>query len=237
VTTQRHPSSGSRTFSWLVASVAIGWFVVYNAMRLAGASPADAAWPSLGIGAVVGLAAFGLGLLWVRRRAAEGRPLGRGPIEIPSPSELDDGQRGMIALAWPVLGVLAAAALALGAYLAIDWLGTDAGDRATTTIILAAWNVLAGLWLGDEALRMRRGEVDGVESVVLGCALTAVLAGVGLSRELVEGAQVVIIVLAGVAGTLCGLVAWRLQGGHGIPLAAIAAAIVAALAVILPIAL
>ena len=53
-----------------------------------------------------------------------------------------------------------------------------------------------------------------MESIVLGCALTAVLAGVGLSRELAEGAQVVLIVLAGVAGTLCGLVVWRLQGGR-----------------------
>jgi hypothetical protein len=75
-----------------------------------------------------------------------------------------------------------------------------------------------------------------VESIVLGCALTAVLAGVGLSRELAEGAQVVLIVLAGVAGTLCGLVVWRVQGSR-LPLAAIAAAIVAALSVILPIVL
>ena len=100
-------------------------------------------------------------------------------------------------VAWPALGVLAAAALVLGVYLAVDWLGTDPDDRATTTIILAAWNVLVGLWLGDEVMRMRRGEADGVESIVLGCALTAVLAGVGLSRELAETAQVVLIVVAG----------------------------------------
>jgi hypothetical protein len=236
VTTEHRHSPGSRTLSWLVASVALGWLVVYNAMRLAGATPADAAWPSLGIGAAVGLAAFGLGLLVVRRRAAAGRPLGRGPLEIPSPSELADGQRRAVALAWPALGVLAAAALVLGVYLTADWLGTDAGDRATTTIILAAWDVLVGVWLGDEALRLRRGEAEGVESAVLGCALTAVLAGVGLSRELAEGAQVVLIVLAGVAGTLCGLVVWRLQGGRA-PFAAIAAAVVAALSLILPIAL
>jgi hypothetical protein len=217
--------------------VAIGWLVVYNAMRLAGANPADAAWPSLGIGALVGLAAFGLGLLVVRRRSARGRPLRRGLMEIPSPSELDDGQRRTAALAWPVLGVLAAAAIVLGAYLAIDWLGTEADDRATTTIILAAWNVLAGLWLGDEALRMRRDEVDGAESVVLGCALTAIMAGVGLSRGLVDGAQVVLIVLDGLAGGLCGLLVWRLGGGRGVPLLAIGAVVAAALSLILPIAL
>lgn len=237
MTTERRPSSGSRALSWLVASVAIAWLVVYNAMRLAGSNPADAAWPSLGIGVVVGLLAFGAGLLVVRRLAASGRPIRRGPIDIPSPSELDDAQRRVVGLAWPVLGVLAAAALVLGAYLGADWLGTDAGDRGTTTIILAAWDVLVGLWIGDEALRMRRGEVDGVESVVLGCGLTAVLAGVGLSRDLTEGAQVVLILLSGVAGALCGLVAWRLQGARGLPLAAIAVIVVAALSLILPLAL
>ncbi len=236
MTADGRPAAGSRTLSWLIASVAIGWLVVYNAMRLAGANPADAAWPSLAIGAVVGLAAFGAGVLILRRRAAAGRPLRRGPAELPSPSELDEGQRRLIGLAWPALGVLAVAALALGVYLGGDWLGTDPDDRATTTIILAAWNVLAGLWLGDETLRLRRGEVEGVESVVLGCALTAVLAGVGLSRELAEGAQVVLIVLAGVAGTLCGLAFWRLTGGRGVPWLAIGAAVAAALSLILPIA-
>ena len=49
--------------------------------------------------------------------------------------------------------------------------------------------------------------------------------------------QVVLIVLAGVAGTLCGLAAWRLQGGRGVPVAAIGVAVVAALSLILPIAL
>jgi hypothetical protein len=234
---ERGPSSGSRTLSWLIGCVAVGWLIFYNAMRLAGANPADAAWPSLGIGAVVGLAAFGGGLLIVRRRAAMGRPLRRGPMEIPAPSELDEGQRRIAALAWPALGVLAAAAIVLGVYLAADWVGTDPGDRATTTIILAAWNVLVGLWLGDEALRMRRGELDGVESVILGCALTAVLAGVGLSRDLAEGAQVVLIVLSGVAGAVCGLLAWRLQGSRGAPLAAIAVVVVAALSAILPLTL
>ncbi|MEZ0285829.1 MAG: hypothetical protein ACAH79_11425 [Thermoleophilia bacterium] len=237
MTTERRTSSGSRTLYWLIGSVAVGWLVVYNAMRLAGSNPADAAWPSLGIGAVVGLAAFGAGLLFVRRRAAAGHPVRRGPIEIPSPSEFDAGQRRMVDIAWPALGVLAAAALVMGVYLGADWLGTDPDDRATTTIILAAWNVLVGLWLGDEVMRMRRGEADGVESIVLGCALTAVLAGVGLSRDLAETAQVVLIVLAGVAGTLCGLAAWRLQGGRGVPVAAIGVAVVAALSLILPIAL
>jgi hypothetical protein len=72
---------------------------------------------------------------------------------------------------------------------------------------------------------------------VLGCALTAVLAGVGLSRDLTEAAQVVLIALSGVAGVLCGILAWRLQDSHGLPLSAIAIALVAALSLILPLTL
>jgi hypothetical protein len=237
VTTDRRPQPGSRALSWLIGSIAIGWLVVYNAMRLAGSNPADAAWPSLGIGAAVGLAAFGLGLWIVRRRAASGRPIRRGPAEIPGPSELDDGQRRLLDVVWPALAVLAAVAMVLGVYLAVDWLRTDSDDRATTTIILAAWDVLVGLWLIDEATRVRRGEADGIESIILGCALTAVLAGVGYSRELAETAQIVLIVVAGLTGVLCGAAAWRLQGGRGVPVAGIAVAIVAVLSIVLPITL
>jgi hypothetical protein len=234
VTTERRPSPLSRRLSWLVGCVAIAWLVVYNAMRIAGSTPADAAWVSLGIGAVVGLAVFALGLLVAHRLAASGRVVHRGPIELPSASQMEPAQRGALAIAWPALAVVAVAALAMGLILAADWLGTDAGDRATTTIILAAWNLLAGLWLGDEALRLRRGDAEGIESAVLGCALTAVLAGVGLSRELVETGQVALIVLAGVAGVLASMAVWRLQGSRGAPLGAGVVVVVAALALILP---
>ena len=109
--------------------------------------------------------------------------------------------------------------------------------RAKTTIILAAWNVLVGLWLGDEALRLRRNEPDGIESIVLGCTLTAVLAGVGLSRGLAEPGQIALIVLTAVAGGLVSLAVWRLQGARGLPLGAVGVVIVAALSLILPLAL
>jgi hypothetical protein len=238
VTTQGRPSPpASRSLSWLVGCIAVGWLVVYNAMRLAGSSPADAAWISLGIGAVVGIVAFAAGVLLMRRLAASGRVVHRGPIEVPSPAELMPAQQAAIRLAWPALALLAIAAFALGVYLAADWLGTDADDRATTTLILAGWNVLVGVWVGDEAAHLRRGEAEGVESVVLGCALTAVLAGVGLSRDLAEAAQVVLIILAGVGGALAGYVVWRLQGSRGVPLGALVVLVVAALSLILPLTL
>lgn len=236
MTTEPRPSTKppSRAISWLIGCVALGWLVVYNAMRLTGSSPAGAAWRSLAIGAVAGIAVFALGLYIARRLAASGRVLHRGQVEIPKPSALEPAQRDAMTLAWPALAALAALALVLGAYLVVDWLGTDPGRRATTTLVLGGWNVLAGLWVGDEAARLRRGEADGVESLVLGCALTAVLAGVGLSRDLASAGQVLLIVFAGVAGALASIVVWRLHGARGVPTGAIGVIAVAALALILP---
>lgn len=222
--------------SWLVGCVLVGWLVIYNGLRIGGDSPSEAAWPALGAGLVLGLLVFGGGLLLRRRLAASGRVLRAGPVAIPSPSEMDGAQRDAIRLAWPALGALAAVALAVGAYLAVDWF-SDSGVRAKTTIILAAWNVLVGLWLGDEALRLRRSEADGIESIVLGCILTAVLAGVGLSRGLAEPGQIVLIILTAIAGALVSLAVWRLQGARGVPAGAAGVVVVAALSLILPLAL
>ena len=232
---ERQQRPASRVLSWLVGCVVVGWLIVYNAMRLSGSTPAEAAWPSLAAGAAAGLVVFGLGLLAVRRLAASGRVVRSGPAAIPAPAEMDETQRDAIRLAWPPLAALALVALAVGAYLAADWFAADAADRPKTTVILAAWNILAGLWLGDEALRLRRGEADGIESIVLGCTLTAVLAGVGYSRDLARPGQVVLIILSGVAGALVGLAVWRLQGARGVPAGAIGVVIVAALSLILPI--
>ncbi|WP_217923523.1 hypothetical protein [Miltoncostaea oceani] len=227
----------SRVLSWLVGCVVVAWLVVYNVMRITGSNPSDAALPSLGIGVVVGAVVFAVGLVAVRRLAAAGRVVTPGPVEIPGPAQLEPAQRDALNLAWPALGAMALVALGLGAYLGLDWLGTDSDARATTTLILAVWNVLVGLWLGDEALRLRRGEADGIESIVLGCGLTAVLAGVGLSRDLAGPAQMVLIVLAGAAGLLVALAVWRLRGARGVPVGAVGVVVAAALSLILPLVL
>ena len=236
-TVDHRPSPpASRLLSWLVGCVVVGWLVVYNVLRIEGSSPSEAAWPSLAVGAVAGVAVFGAGLALRRRLLASGRVLRAGPVAIPSPAEMDQGQRDALRLAWPPLAALALVALAVGAYLGADWL-SESGVRPKTTIILAAWNVLVGLWLGDEALRLRRGEPDGIESIVLGCTLTAVLAGVGLSRGLAEPGQIVLIVLTAVAGGLVSLAVWRLQGARGVPVGAAGVVVVSALSLILPLAL
>lgn len=232
----RHAHPASRLLSWLTGCVVVGWLAIYNVMRIGGSSPSGAAWPSFAAGAAAGVAVFGGGVLIRRRLAASGRVLRPGPVGIPSPSEMDAAQRDAVRLAWPPLAALALAALAVGAYLAVDWF-SDSGVRAKTTIILAAWNVLVGLWLGDEALRLRRNEADGIESIVLGCTLTAVLAGVGLSRGLAEPGQIALIVLTAVAGGLVSLAVWRLQGARGVPAGAVGVVIVAVLSLILPLVL
>jgi hypothetical protein len=221
--------------SWLIGCVVIAWLVVYNAYRLSGSTPRNAAWPSLGIGIAVGLVVFALGLLAVRRLAASGRVVAPTPVETPSPGRLTDEQRGALAVAWPVLGVFAAVAVVFGIVLLADWLGSE-GPRGSSKLILAGWDILIGLWIADEAVRLRRGEADGVESLVLACALTALLAGVGLSRDMFGPVQAVLIVLAGAAGGVIGYAVWRLQGSRGIPLGAVVAVIVALLSLIVPLA-
>lgn len=234
MSTDRSSRAGSPGPSWLLGTMLIGWVVVYNAMRFAGSSPRSAAWISLAIGGVAGLAVFGAGVLAVRRLAAAGRVVHRGAIEIPSPGRLSSDQRDAVRIAAVTLAALAAVALVVGVLLGADYLSTDAGDRSVATAVLAAWDVLVGIWLGDEALRLRRGEAEGIESVGLGCGLTAVLAGVGLSRDLLEPGHVALIVLAGLAGAAAGAVVWRLQGARGLPGGAIMAGLVAIAALVLP---
>lgn len=227
----------SRVFSWLVASVLIGWLIVYNLMRIGGDSPDQAAMPSLAIGAACGLVVFGAGFLVVRRLHQSGRRLRVPPTEIPPPTAMDQAQRDALQLAWAPLAVLALAAIAMGVWIGADWLGTDSAERGYGTALLAAWNLLVGLWMGDEAIRLRRGEAEGIESIVLGCSLTAVLAGVGISRDLAVPGQVALIILAGIAGALVGLAVWRFHGARGLPGGSIGVVIVAALSLILPLVL
>ena len=176
MTTSGRPAP-RRWLSRLIGAVLIGWIVAYNVMRLAGSTPADAAWPSLAIGAAAALALVGLGTLAMGLPGMSRLADPRGTAEIPAPAGRSDAQRRAIGLAWPALGVLAGIAVVVGAYLLIDALRQGEGRPSATVLILTAWNVLAGLWLGDESIRSRRGEVDGLDSAVLGCLLTAVLAG------------------------------------------------------------
>jgi hypothetical protein len=224
---------GPHPVSWLIGCVLLGWLIVYNLMRFGSSSPSEAAWVSLvvgGAGGVLVFAAVGLGM---RRLAASGRVLRRPPAEIPVPVQMTDAQRSLTRAVWPLLAALAAAALVMGAALGADWYGRAADDRAVTLVVLAAWNLLVAVWIGDEALRLMRAEADGCESVALGAALTAILAGVGLARGYMPAGQVVLIVIAGIAGTAAALMVWRLRASRTPPVAGPLVAVVAVLALVL----
>ena len=126
MTAGRRPAP-RRWLSRLIGAVLIGWIVVYNVMRLAGSSPADAAWPSLAIGAAAALVLVGLGTLAMGRPGMSRLADPRGTAEIPPPAGRTDEQRDAIALAWPALAVLAIAAIAVGAYLLIDAMRRERG--------------------------------------------------------------------------------------------------------------
>ena len=229
----QQPPQLSQSGSWIVACVVIGWLLVYNALRLAGDTPAEAALPGLLIGGTAGLVVFIAGFVTVRRLVAAGRVVGRRPTVVGG--SFDDQQRDALRIA--AIAMLFAGAVALVTAVAefIDYIGID-GDRPIGTIVLMAWNVIFAAWVADEALRVRRSRVDGIETVYFGCLLTAVLAGVGISRELVEPLQVFLALAAGVAGLTVGMSVWRLGGARGIPVAMLGALAVTVASLALPLA-
>lgn len=236
MTARSSHEQGPHPVSWFVGCVLVGWVVVYNIMRLAGSAPSGAAWVSLAVGGFAGAAVFAGGVLGVRHLRRSGRVVRHGAADIPPPAEMTDSQRALLGRIWPLLGALAAVALVMGVALIAEWSAAAAGDRPTTLLVLAAWNILAALWVGDETMRLRRLEADGAESVALGGALTAVLAGVGLARGYIEPGQMLLIIVGGVAGAGAALAVWRLRGGRRFPLGAVIVAVVAALSLILPLA-
>jgi hypothetical protein len=229
------PPAG-RLLSWLVTAVLVGWFVVYNIFRVGGDSPRGAAWISLGIGAVAGILVFGCVYL-VLRRSAPGS-LRHQTVEIPGPDALDAGQRAAVRIAVPLLAALAAVALVMGIVIGVDWIQSATSLRShVTKLILAIWDLFIGGWIASELPRLHRYDVEGIDSIALGCVLTAVLAGVGISHEDVVIGQAILILVAGLAGIASQLAVWRLTRSRWALLMALAVAVVAALSLSLPLAL
>lgn len=230
MTTQSIPFS--RAAGWLFAAVAIGWFIVYNGFRLTGSSPAEVALPSAAIGGALGLLGFGALIMFVRRHLKHGGVLDQGAPASPPPSSVDAGTRSVMQITAWVLAALAALGVGMGVFLAATWY-QDVDGRAQTMLILAAWNLLIGAWLADEYVHLRRYEGEGLDSVALGCLVTAVLAAVGVSRDMVVPGQIGLIVLGGIGSVLCHYILWRFTD-RVLPWSAILAAIVAILALALP---
>ena len=226
--------AGSRLLSWSIMSVLIGWMIAYNILRIAGRSPRGAAWPSLLVGVGIGAVLFGVTLLAWRRYVASGRIRPHGIEEITPPERLDQRQRSALEALWPAIATLAVVALAVGTLLAVDWSQTE-GSRSATKIVLAAWDLLVGVWLMLETVELRRLHGDAVESIALAAMLTAVLAGVAFSQGMFKPAQVALIVVAGIAGAIAHFAGWRLLGSRGMPIGVVVALGVATLAIVLPI--
>jgi hypothetical protein len=226
----------SRLLSWFVTSVLVGWVIAYNVLRFGGRSPRGASFTSFLIGIGIGVVIFAIVILVWRHYVASGRLRPHHIDEIPPPDRLDSRQRSALEFLWPAVAVLAVAAVALGAVLGASWLQTD-GQRSFTRIVLAVWDLLVGVWLVMETVELRSGRGEAVESISLAAMLTAVLAGVALSREMFGPWQVALIVLAGVGGALAHFAGWRLLGSRGVPFGILVTLSVAALSIVLPIVL
>ncbi len=230
---QRPPAPQlSQMGSWVIASVVVGWLIAYNVLRLGGDTPREAAMPGLIVGGIAGLLVFAAGFVAVRRLHAAGRVIGRRPTVVGG--TFDDDQRDALRVAAVVMLGVAGIALITAIAEAVEWFGIS-GDRPIGTLVLMLWNAVFALWVADEALRVRRSLVDGIETVYFGCLLTVVLASVAISRGVLEPMQVVLALSAGVAALAVGMAVWRLGGGRGVPVAMIGAVVVTVGALALPV--
>lgn len=141
---------------------------------------------------------------------------------------MDQSARSAASWAWPVLAAMAVVALATGTAMAFEWAAAGPDERGLTGLVLAGWNLLAAMWFGDEALRLRDAEADGVESLVLGAVLTGILAAIGLARGHMEPLQFALIGASAAAALAAGVVVWWLRGRRGVPVAGPLAVLVVA---------
>jgi len=224
----------SRIVSWLVTALVLGWLIVYNVLRFAGGAPSEVASQSFLGGIVVGLVGFGAALLVYRQLARSGRLRSSGPVVVPEPDQLADDQRSALKIAGPFVAILAAAGVGMGVFLGAQWLQDSPDERATTMLILALWNLLIGAWLSDEYVHMRRLEGEGLDAVGLGALITAVLASVGLARDMAPLGQLVLIVISAVAAVTVYFAVWRLTRRGPVPWMAMVSVVIGIAAIVLP---
>lgn len=218
--------------SWLIAGAVIGWLALYTLLRLFGDNPNEAAVPAL-IGAVLGVTAAVGVVYWARSVEAGGRLIGRRRIRKADPTRMSARDRELVRLVWPALFGVATIAAMIAIVLLIHWFGIH-GARPKSTLLMAIWDLVLAAWLFDEGQRVREFVFEGLDSLFFGCLLTMVLASVGISRSVVSGGQVILIVAAGVAAAAIGVLSWRLAAGRFVPVAAIIGIAVAALSLIAP---
>lgn len=224
-----------RVVSWLITAVLVGWFVVYNVMRVGGGTPAGVALVSFLVGASTGIVVLVVGVYARRALVVSGRihPVDA-EAHIPAPHAMDHGQRRAVGAAWPATAAAAVVELVVGLWMLIDWWATPGPTRATAELVMAGWLIFAALWMGWEARNLRDMDAGGVDSVALGALLSTVLAGVAMSRSFVTPGQVVMVIVGGAASVTCYWAVWRLTRNRGVPVTAIAAGLVALASLLLP---
>jgi len=225
-----------RLLSWSLSAILIGWVVVYNAMRVAGGTPAGVALTSFIIGALVGLAVLAIAI-WVRGRLiASGRLHPVDPeVEIPAPTGMTSAQKGLLGIAWPAVAVAAGVQVVEAVLLFMNWRGTPAETRATAELIVAVWFVFAGIWMAWEANNLRDLDAGGLDSVALGALLSTVLAGVAVARDFSVVMSFITLLAAGVVSVLAYYGVHRLTRDRGTPWMAITAGVIALASLIIPI--
>ncbi|MBM3664647.1 MAG: hypothetical protein FJW92_02475 [Actinobacteria bacterium] len=226
-----------RLLSWSLSAILIGWVVIYNAMRVAGGTPAGVALTSFIIGATAGLAVMGIGI-WVRGRLiASGRIHPVDPeMEIPGIAEMNPGQKGLLGITWPAVAMAAGVQIVEAVLLFMEWRGGPAETRATAELIMAVWFAFAGVWLAWEANNLRDLDAGGLDSVALGALLSTVLAGVAVSRGFSIVMSFITVVAAGVATVVAYYGVHRLTRDRGTPWMTVTAGVIVLASLIIPIA-
>lgn len=232
----RNEVSWSRVAWWFVGCVAVGWLVVYNALRLRGDYPSEAAGPAL-IGAAAGVGVFLVGAFAVRGLHRSGRVVW-GASEAAQPAA---GTPAAWRVAAGVLAVAAVASLVAAVMLTQDFMSIS-GERPRSTLLLIAWNAVFGVWAGEEAFQVlragpRMGDVDvsGFDAVWFACLLSCVLAGVAFSRDLFPALHVGLVAVCGLAAAAVAVALWRQRGGRSVPLAVLWSVLVAVASIAFPI--
>lgn len=204
-----------------VAAALVGWVVVYNLVRIITGSEPDATLlPTAPVGVAGGVVVY---LLVVRPLVQ--RYLRR--TVVPADA-MDAAQADAVRMAGWALAGLALIALVMGALLAVDFLTAPSGDRPLTSLVLAGWNIVGGLWCADEVARIRALDLDGLDFGVAITSVTAVMAALGFARDTIPAGQIVLIAASAVAGGAVGLAVWRLNPDRRAPVLAPLAVLVAA---------
>ena len=225
---------------WLVWALLGGWLIVYNVFRIARSdAPRAAALPSLPLGILLGLGIFAA-YVSIFRVLARRQVVQSDLSATPSALRVEGSERlvrGLLIAA----AVLAVVAGALGAALLVQWWAADPGDRGKTKLVIAVWDLLLAAWLAMEIPALARlasgrdePSVESIDGMPLAAVVTCVLAAVGISRDLISPAQVVLIVVAGVVAVIAHVALARLVGRRGIVLAAVGAGAIAALSLAAP---